>query len=296
MKSKHELLSRKMQRVLNSMKHLDSLRDLNGQQAEQALGGLKRRVAALQHTLDNPSPDVEHSYLQLCRSSISSAQGYLIKYRAKILPKPCTGLIGIRRQGSSTTGVKRRKADSHAMGAKVIELTDASGGEGPAKAGSQTKRDTFDLLIADLLNASSGVVITPNHQDNTLSTPAAPDRMVQNRREHDTKVHTKLEKPIKYEAHSTLQTTTLTPASGETRIFSSDISLHSIQKDTKKVAKNETDSLQGLRPLAAKPKDLNFSGNQDQLFWDGVLEAAMNCRDDDLWYDPCVDFEEDLLP
>jgi len=292
-KSEHKLLRQQMQRVRNLMKHLDSLRDFDSQQAKQALGGLRRRVGAFQHTLDKPSPGVEHSYLLLCRGFISSAQIFLIKYTARIQPERRTGPMKKSPEGSSTTRLQNPKAKTYTTSAKLTEIMEEFGRKGPEEAGSEADRNALDPLLVDRSKVSSGVVITPSHQDNTLSTPADSPSMIQKRIKYDAEVHAKLDKqPINYKTHNTLQTATLAVSPGKAGTSPSDTSLHSSQKDMK----NDADILQGLRPLAAKPKDLSSSGNPDELFWNGVLEAAMNCRDNDLWYDPRVDFEEDLLP
>lgn len=58
-------------------------------------------------------------------------------------------------------------------------------------------------------------------------------------------------------------------------------------------AVNETDILEDVQALAKEQENISFP---QEASLDDMLEAAMNCRDYELWYDQIADFDEDSLP
>ncbi len=272
-----------------TMRKLDNSRyaSLNG--ANMALEHLRRCVARLRCACENPGHRVGRDMVKNTLRFVRKAEKRLNEHTTRLsssIPVPSQQPSQKSKRCRRTT---RKLTTGYAASAEIIDLTRDTSEERSAKTASKGDTNASDLTLVKASDSDPGPIAIPHQPGSTWSPLATDANISQNRANQDAEVHRGFQ--TRSAKGGTLDTITPSPPLPKTaNPFKT-----RAKDDRQDGGKNGTDILMGRRGLAAKQEDSSFF-NDERTGKSAMLEAAMNRRDHELWYDPTVDFDQDLLP
>jgi len=246
-------------------------------EAKQALRRLGSQIQVLQHSLDHPD-----RYLH--QVQIDSTRGFLRK--AKISFQKHSVRFGTKDRKKSKPAARAvPKPTRNTRNTEIIDLTGGTSDEEVRRPDSEA--DGGPLWFFD----SSAAPVTVSCQpDETYNEPRQSCNVALQSKEGGIEGRGLLQASAAGQERSNM-TTSVTPIFELHKVGMS--SCDALHNNVQGGATNEVDALEDLQTPSGKHENCNFS---QKASLDDMLEAAMNSRDHDLWYDPTVDFDEGLLP
>jgi len=270
--------------IQNIRKYLKLLNSAKRGNDKQALRSLDSNIQALQHSLDNPGKRLPRKHKRDSRKFLCKANAAFHKHAARLgHAQPIRSADGKKETKPAKKAAP--KPTSYPRTTETIDLTgdtsddDAQGPDSDAAVGPSP------LWFFD----SSAAPVTVSCQADD-QVPEQSAQVASTSKEDDAEARGGLQASAAgQEQADTTTSATLVSKLHQAKMLPCEGSYSNVRGS----AVNEADMLEDLQALARKRGYISFA---QEASIDPMRDAAMDHRDHELWYDPTVDFDQDLLP
>lgn len=266
-------------------KAIQALNDKKCKKGKQAFRNLGNHIEVLQHSLDHPGEELPEFHKNCTRKFLRKANLAFQKHAARLGHiQPVRSAEGKKKTKPGKKAVP--KPTSNNTTAEIVDLTGGTSDEDAQRPSPEADVRPSSLWFFDSSAAPATISCQPEETDNV---PGQSTEVASYSKEV-VKVGGGLQASAAGQEQSgTTTSATLVSELRETKMSAREGSHSNIRGGVV----NETDILEDVQALAKEQE--NISSPQEASL-DDMLEAAVNCRDYELWYDPTADFDEDLLP
>ena len=287
--------TRRIQDILtatrNAMCMIERMPKVTEATANGALEHLRKCITDLQRACDNPDPTVPQQMVHDTRVFTRRAIEKGRQHTTRLLGAKQGFPAGWPKKPRNTNKAIQR-VTSYTISTKVIDLTGDTSEEDSTRPAVKSDMTTFDPSLADLVAPSCGPTVVPQQAVSTRSRTATTARIIQDMDTVDGEARGRSRALITEEATPNIRALITPPIAPDDTTSPLRTSATGVLAG---FGNNDTNIPGNLQGLVTEQEDLGFLKDEPHLMRE-VIRAAMNRRDHELWYDPSLDFEEDLLP
>ncbi|KAK5086178.1 hypothetical protein LTR70_008503 [Exophiala xenobiotica] len=270
--------------IQNIRKDLKILNNTKRGKGKQALRSLESNVQALQHSLDHPGKGLREGHKRQTRKFLCKANADFQKLAAKLgHTQPIRSAEGKKETKPANKAVSNPTSNPSTTG--IIDLTGGTSEDDVQGPDSDAAVGPSPLWFFD--SSAAPVTISSQADDQV---PGQSAQVATTSKEDDAEARGGLQTSAAgQEQADTTTSATLVSKLHQAKMSPCEGSYSNVRGSTV----NETDVLEDLQALARKQGYISFA---QEASIDPMRDAAMDHRDHELWYDPTVDFDQDLLP